>query len=238
MSEVLIIKPAIMQQFERFLQQGRMLFFSAPCGFGKTTIADALLRGRNVPRMCAGMADFSLASLPDDWDIFLLEDLQLMQEDEDWQALCELIRTVPHRRFVLLSRGTAPGCLMAFQYAGLMQVLGADELLFDREDIRKLFSACRIPVTDSELGTLWKESIGYPLGVVIAARCMAGGKPFSQEVSACAFQAFFAYFETAIYQRFDLPLRRFLLELAPFESFDLEMARMVSGDAHAGERLD
>ena len=33
-------------------------------------------------------------------------------------------------------------------------------------------------------------------------------------------------------------MRRFLLELAPFESFDLEMARMVSGDPRAGERLD
>ena len=48
----------------------------------------------------------------------------------------------------------------------------------------------------------------------------------------------FLYFETAIYRRFDLPMRRFLLELAPFESFDLEMARMVSGDPRAGERLD
>ena len=52
------------------------------------------------------------------------------------------------------------------------------------------------------------------------------------------FHEVFLYFETAIYRRFDLPVRRFLLELAPFESFDLEMARMVSGDPHAGERLD
>ena len=33
-------------------------------------------------------------------------------------------------------------------------------------------------------------------------------------------------------------MRHFLLELAPFESFDMEMARMVSGDPRAGERLD
>ena len=52
------------------------------------------------------------------------------------------------------------------------------------------------------------------------------------------FHEVFLYFETAIYRRFDLPVRRFLLELAPFESFDLEMARMVSGDPRAGERLD
>ena len=33
-------------------------------------------------------------------------------------------------------------------------------------------------------------------------------------------------------------VRRFLLELASFETFDLEMARMVSGNPHAGEMLD
>ena len=48
----------------------------------------------------------------------------------------------------------------------------------------------------------------------------------------------FSYFESAVYRRFDLPVRRFLLELSPFESFDLEMARMVSGDPHTGEQLD
>lgn len=55
---------------------------------------------------------------------------------------------------------------------------------------------------------------------------------------ARAFREVFSYFEAAIYRRFDLPVRRFLLELAPFERFNLEMARMVSGDPHAGDRLD
>ena len=53
-----------------------------------------------------------------------------------------------------------------------------------------------------------------------------------------SYREVFSYFEDAIYRRFDLPVRRFLLELAPFERFDLEMARMVSGTPHAGELLD
>uniref|UniRef100_UPI0040278233 LuxR C-terminal-related transcriptional regulator n=1 Tax=Gemmiger formicilis TaxID=745368 RepID=UPI0040278233 len=61
---------------------------------------------------------------------------------------------------------------------------------------------------------------------------------WTPELVARVFHEVFLYFETAIYRRFDLPVRRFLLELAPFESFDLEMARMVSGDPRAGERLD
>ena len=161
-----------------------------------------------------------------------------MLREEELPQLCSLIRESPQCRFILLSRGVPPGCLMAFQYVGLMTVLGADELLFGRGDIQQPFRALGVPVTDAELNGILKESIGYPLGVVITAQLMASGKPFEPEIVTQAFRAVFLYFETAIYHRFDLPVRRFLLELAPFESFDLEMARMVSGDPHASERLD
>ena len=147
-----------------------------------------------------------------DWNILLLDDLQELQEEQDWLALCSLIRESPQRRFVLLSRGAPRGCLMAFQYTGLMTALGTDALLFDREDIRKLFQAYDIPVTDSEISGILKESIGHPLGVVITARCMAAGRPFGPDVVGQTFHEVFLYFETAIYQRFDLPVRRFLLD--------------------------
>ena len=38
-----------------------------------------------------------------------------MQSEEDHRALCALIRSDPERRYVLLSRGVPPGCLMAFE---------------------------------------------------------------------------------------------------------------------------
>lgn len=234
----IIIKPSVQKRFDSFIQRGRVLFISAPCGFGKTVLADALLADRSVLRMSVGSPDFSLAALPENWDILLLDDFQLMQEDADQDTLCELIRSKPDKRFVLLSRGIPPGYLMAFQYAGLMTVLEADDLLFDREDIRKLFADSEVPVTDSELSGILKASIGHPLGVAITVRCMSGGKPFGPEIVAKSFREVFAYFETVVYRRFDLPVRRFLLELSPFESFDLEMARMVSGDPHTGEQID
>lgn len=238
MQENIIVKPSVEKQVDRFLRQGRALFFSAPCGFGKTAVAEALLSGREVLRLSADSADFSLPSAEADWQILLLDDLQDMQEEQDWNALCELIRTCPDRRFVLLSRGAPPGCLMAFQYTGLMTVLEADDLLFDADDVRRLLRLYGVEAADSEIDGILKESVGYPLGVAITARCMSPGKPWTSELVARVFREVFLYFETAIYRRFDLPVRRFLLELAPFESFDLEMARMVSGDPHAGERLD
>ena len=116
MTENIIIKPSVQKRFDSFMAHGRVLFFSAPCGFGKTVLADALLRGRNVLRQSAADPDCAIPPSAQDWDILLIDDLQLMQEEAGQQALCELIRSSPERRFVLLSRGVPPGCLTAFQY--------------------------------------------------------------------------------------------------------------------------
>ena len=238
MTKNIIIKTSVQKRFDSFMMHGRVLFFSAPCGFGKTVLADALLHGQNVLRQSAADPGCAIPPSEQDWDILLIDDLQLMQEEAGQQALCELIRSSPERRFVLLSRGVPPGCLTAFQYTGLMTVLEADDLLFDEGDVRRLFQLSGVNVTDSEINGILKESVGYPLGVAITARCMSPNKPWTPELVARVFHEVFLYFETAIYRRFDLPVRHFLLELAPFESFDLEMARMVSGDPRAGERLD
>ena len=234
----ILIKPSVQQKFDSVMQSGRILFFSAPCGFGKTVVANALLRKRRTLCLCGGAPAFSLQELSGEWDILLIDDFQLIQEKEQLQALCDLIRANPARRFVLLSRGVPPACMAAFQYTGLMTTLEPDDLLFDREDIRRYFADNKVPVTDSEISVILKESLGCPLGVVITARQMSGGKPFSPELVARAYREVFAYFEEAVYNRFDLPLRRLLLELSLFEDFDMEMVRMVSGDPHAGDMLN
>ena len=221
MTKNIIIKTSVQKRFDSFMVYGRVLFFSAPCGFGKTVLADTLLRGRNVLRQSAADPDCAIPPSAQDWDILLIDDLQLMQEEAGQQALCELIRSSPERHFVLLSRGVPPGCLTAFQYTGLMTVLEADDLLFDAGDVRRLFQLSGVNVTDSEIAGILKESLGYPLGVAITARCMSPNKPWTPELVARVFHEVFRYFETAIYRR-----------------FDLEMARMVSGDPRAGERLD
>lgn len=237
MAKNVVIRPSVREQYQKFMARGRVLFFTAPCGFGKSILTETLLAGQQVLSLTAGEPDFALPADDKDWQVLLIDDLRQMTEEPDQQALCQLIREYSDRRFVLLSRGAVPGWLMAFQYAGLMAVLDADALLFDREDIRSLFRQQGTPVSESELSEILRETSGYPLGVAVIAHCMVGGRPYGPELIAQGYHEVFFYFEAAVYRRFDLPIRRFLLELAPFESFDAELARMVSGDPHAGERL-
>lgn len=105
----IIIKSAIAERFERFMAGGRVLFFSAPCGFGKTALAEALLRGQDVLHLSAGDEGFALPPADGRWRVLLLDDLQNMQDENDWNALCELIHSGADRRFVLLSPWRASG---------------------------------------------------------------------------------------------------------------------------------
>ena len=81
MQDNIIVKPSVEKLFDRFLRQGRVLFFSAPCGFGKTVLADALLHGQNVLRQSAADPGCAIPPSEQDWDILLIDDLQLMQEE-------------------------------------------------------------------------------------------------------------------------------------------------------------
>ena len=111
------IKSAIAERFEHFMAGGRVLFFSAPCGFSKTALAEALLRGQDVLRLSAGDEGLALPPADGRWRVLLVDDLQNMQDENDWNALCELIHSGADRRFVLLSHGVPLGCLIAFRYS-------------------------------------------------------------------------------------------------------------------------
>lgn len=235
----IIVKPAVRRNFDAFMGQGRVFFLSAPCGFGKTALANELLAEHGAVRLSAADSSFVLPSPAecDSGNILLIDDLQSIQEEACLLALAELVRSTSQGRFILLSRGAVPGCLKAFQYAGLMTVLEADDLLLDHDDVRKLLLAYSIQASESEIAAIVEKSIGYPLAVAITAQLMSDGSPYTPDVVERAYREVFAYFDAAVYRRFDLPVRRFLLELAPFEQFDVEMARMVSGDPRAAELL-
>ena len=102
----IIVKLSAARQFESFWERGKVLFFSAPCGIGKMALADTLLEGYPVPRLHAGEASFTLPSLEDAWQTLLIDDLQYMQEEQDWQALRALIRESTWRRFSSAAQNT------------------------------------------------------------------------------------------------------------------------------------
>ena len=234
-----VIHTDISEKFRIFTESGRILLFEAPCGFGKTTVAKKLIGSvsARVLEVRADETDFEKLQSDNGWDILLAEDLHTLQSEEDYQKLCALIRSNPQKRFVFTSRGAISGELIPFKIAGLLIEIDENDLFFDKQLAEDFFSAYGVHLSENELNSVMKITLGYPLAIEKFAEKMADGAPYSQKLADEIRFELYRYYDEMVFCRFDLQTRRFLLELAPFEKFDTELAKMVSGDADAGKIL-
>ena len=220
MNEV-VIKPSLREQFLQGWAQCRVIFFSAPCGFGKSTAATALLSNHKTCVFSAEDPEFLREPVPKNVDAIVIDSLPALKDPEDQQTLCAWIRENPELHFVILSRGVLPGWLMPFRFTGLLQLIEARDLLFDRDTVR-----------------VFLEKNGCtPLALTALSRLMQNGQPYTPEIVGIVQQEIYHYFEDNIFNRFSMPLRRMLLDIAPFDTFDAELAQMISGDSHINELI-
>ena len=64
MKEPIVIRPELADQFFAAMENGRVVLFTAPCGFGKSVTAQVLLAGRQVCVRSADAPDFAVGSTP------------------------------------------------------------------------------------------------------------------------------------------------------------------------------
>lgn len=230
------INPELEEVFQSNWKRYRLTLFSAPCGCGKTTAAHALLAGHTLAEVTGGDGKLADLNLPKNCDVLLVDDLQLMPIAEQ-QLLCALIESQRDLHFVLLGRGPVPGWLMPYRLAGEMQVFGTQNLLMERVTARKMLESRGVMVTGSEMTDIQRDINGYPVALELLIPHLAPDKPYSPLVLAAVKRELFAYYDESVFRRFPPPLRRLLLDVAPFEQFDVEFAKMVSGNPRAGELM-
>lgn len=232
-----IIKTSLQETFQTNWDNCRVILFSAPCGCGKTTTATALLSGHRICSFNSADAQFLPESVPMDCDAVLVDDMQYLLETERREALCHLICTRTDLHFVLLSRGKMPGWLMPFQFSGIMLTIETPALNFDRAASHRMMESRGIAISPGELSAIQRDIKGYPIAMNILCSKLKDGIAYSKDILNAVKRELFIYFETAVYHRFELPLRRLLVSVATFESFHLELAKMVSGEPRAGELM-
>lgn len=236
MDKTIVVTAALRKRFETAWAQKQVILFCAPCGFGKTTTANALLAGRSVCHLDARKDRLQGLAL-DNEDAVLLDNLQWMKDPEEQQALCDAIQAHPAVHFLLLGRGTLPGWLAPFRYEQRMEILEAQDLFFDRETTEQFFRAYGLTVKPGELDRIHKTSLGYPLALRALAHYLVEGKPYDKGVDAHVRREIFAHYQESVYRRFQPDTRRLLLDLAPFQPFDVEFAQILTGNSRAGELL-
>ena len=234
--ESIQIQHALAERFEALWPQRRIFYFGAPCGCGKTAVAGELLKNCPAEFRSASQAGL-LDPLAPETEAAVLDDLQLVTESALQQAVCAFLRENADVRFLLLSRAPLPGWLMPFQFAGVMESFDIGDFLLDRAGSLALLEAGGVSPGPAEMDAIQRDLKGYPLPLTMLCRRMAGGTHYSEAVLEAVRRELYVYLDEAVFRRLDKPLRSLLLDLSPFESFTAEMAKVVSGDARAGELL-
>ena len=228
---------ALKEKYKQLADRCRAVLFSAPCGFGKSCAARALAGPGRTMTLSAREPGFSLPSLKEKWNTLILDDLEELEDEGAQQALCGLLRSCRSHRVLLLSRGPLPGWLLPFQTTGVLGVLTAQDLLLDRGTADKLLQAHGVYLSASELAAIHKETNGYPLALELLAQHLERGEAFAAATSDAVRQEIFYYYEEAVFRRMEKATRHLLMELSLFETVTPELARIVTGDPHANERL-
>lgn len=231
----IVIKPALLELFEQAWAQTRVILFSAPFGAGKTAAAQALLARRKTAVYSA--VQLEDLDIPPACEAVMVEELQMLNNPDGQKALCARIRENSDKHFLLLSRGGIPGWLMPFQFAGMLSVIDSQALFLDRESIRRVLEGGGAAVSEAELSAITRETKGYPVAVACLCRHLRDSGSYDAAVADATRRELFHFMEEAVFRRFAMPLRQLLLHLAPFDGFDPELARMVSGDSHVSELL-
>ena len=228
---------ALKEKYKQLADRCQAVLFSAPCGFGKSCAARALAGPGRTVTLSVREPGFSLPSLKEKWNTLILDDLEELEDEGAQQALCGLLRSCRSHRVLLLSRGPLPGWLLPFQTTGVLGVLTAQDLLLDRGTTDKLLQAHGVYLSASELAAIHKETNGYPLALELLAQHLERGEAFAAATSDAVRQEIFYYYEEAVFRRMEKATRRLLMELSLFETVTPELARIVTGDPHANERL-
>ncbi len=233
----IFIKPSLAEKFNSSWEKCRVIFFSAACGFGKTTAARKLLEGRKTAWFDAGETGFDGKSFPAGYDAVAIDNFQMMRDEKDHQTVLSWIREHDNVHFVFMSRGVTPGWLMPFQFTGALAVIGPGDLMMDRETVRAVHEHAGHHISENELSVIMRDSHGYPPGVIGALPYLKDDRPYTQEVYEAVIHDLFHYMEDAIFKRFPIQLRQLLLDVAPFETFNSELAQFVSGDSNVHEQI-
>lgn len=231
------IPHALKKQFDEAWENGHILFFSAPCGTGKTAMTVSLLKDHAIHVISASDPDTLEKSIPEECEAVVIDDFQYIKNEDEQRIVLTWLRQYPKLHFIFLSRGVLPGWLMSYRLTGLLNVIEQPALALDKDALFQELVKNNISLTSEEFRSLLSDTNGYALGITLLIHRLKYGAAYTKKLYEEAELELFRYFEDAIFRRFEPRIRSLLLALVPFDTFNAELAKFVVADNHVGELL-
>ena len=234
----IFIKKELSDVFFDNWNQCQIIFFSAPSGFGKTSVAKKLLSDKIICELNVQESEILLEDISQDAQVVFIDDIQEFVDEKKQKKLCQLMKARRDLHFVLLGRGNIPGWLMPFQFARSLFVIDDKMLSFDILTTQSMFESRGMKLTDNELSEIHRRAEGYPLAIDMFANKFKKGPRDIMVIHKQTKRDIYHFFKEDIYLRFSPALQQLLISLALFDNFDLGIAKMISEDPKVAQTLN
>ncbi len=231
-NEPIIIPQAFVQKLQKALESCVFVFISAHTGWGKTSVVETLLENRPHTYVSLWDRDALKQASEDTTGIIVLDDFHAIYDYQDGDAAAlALLRTLPpDTRCIFLSRADLPEWLLPFIKTGQMEHMLYSDLALDLREFQALLESMElfVPAPDV-LESVWELTQGNPSLVPAIGMYLSEENPLSPEVISKARELFFPFLDHQLFRYWDPTEKRLLLLTSFFDSFTVDMARVLTG---------
>ncbi|MGL4790226.1 MAG: LuxR C-terminal-related transcriptional regulator [Anaerotignaceae bacterium] len=227
----------LQERFEFSFKHNRILIFHAPCGFGKTCMARELTKKYNSHYISVADKNFSLDKITHDFDVLIIDDLQMVKSTDHKQAISDLVRTKKDKKFLLITRGAIAGWLIPLQSWGITESFSANDFSFQKQDLQAMADTQGVVLSNDDINSILADTKGFPVALAILFRLLSEKKVYTSTVLSEGRIQLFFYFDEMVYKYLPSEVQIFLVSLSAVNTFNLQLAQMLSGNSRAGEYI-
>lgn len=219
--------------------QRQNVYIYGASGYGKTELVQQFLATR--PHKYFSFSDLAgnIDKLPaSDEDITLvLDHLQLLTSELLREKILDLCY---HQKvwLILISRSALPHWLRPSYVNQGFTIIHEEDLHLRGAEMAAYLQTQQLSLSEAELMHLEGATDGNPYALRYATLLLQQGHKISPEFYSQVWDAYADYLEKFVFPSWDSSLLEFLMQLSVTNDFDLELAKMISGNSRAAVLLE
>ena len=234
------------EYIKKLLKSGKSVFISSFFFSGKSVMLEQLHQSlwRQAVRYDAAKDDWAsfvsaVKKAPDHYAL-LIDGMEKLTDKEQLNELAAMLADCTiGKHAVMMGRCQLPQELESLRANGLIETLGRNFVLFTEDEIDQLFQDYGLHLEQDDIAYLKEEGWGWPVMMHNIARRMLTEPwrktPDMRREVAGEFWNIFIRDNVMTYPE---PVRILLFNLAPFERFSRNMARLVTGRPDAPDVMN
>lgn len=229
-----IIPEQLNRKYAEAWKHHKVILISAFCGCGKTSIVKKLLEDYCVYWEVLKRGGTLEMDYGKEHEVLVIENLHWLRDEGQIEEICDLIRSGT-KRLVFTTRGSLPEWLLFLKLEGRVQQFTQEDLRFHEAEVYQLAELEEIQLRPAEVNLILEKSKGYALGIHAFLHGLAEGGVWGAETNARVTWEIFSYIEKQLFQHLTVQEQRFLVTMAPFPEFTIELANYVC--EHSDSRM-